>query len=224
MDANYRTLPEAQGRGIAGHSMGGFGAFNLAMRHPDLFGAVYTLSAGLFDENGLGDSHMFNEKKKIAHLAQTFTELNLMPVDEALKEMSKYDGAIGFTVAYGAAFAPDPDHGPPFFDYPFDAVDGEMVKNRTVWRQWEEGFGAWPSKIKQYQDNLQKLSGIVFDYGAADAYSWIPRGNEYLSSQLSAAGIANQLYRFDGGHSDKMEERLLTVMLPFFNRVLADPQ
>lgn len=39
VDATYRTRPERRSRGIAGLSMGGFGALSLAMRHPDLFAA-----------------------------------------------------------------------------------------------------------------------------------------------------------------------------------------
>jgi S-formylglutathione hydrolase FrmB len=49
VDAHYRTLPQSVSRGIGGHSMGGYGALNLAMLHPDVFGAVYSLSPGLFD-------------------------------------------------------------------------------------------------------------------------------------------------------------------------------
>ena len=40
VDANYRTIATREGRGIAGFSMGGFGALELAMRHPDLFAAA----------------------------------------------------------------------------------------------------------------------------------------------------------------------------------------
>jgi S-formylglutathione hydrolase FrmB len=45
VDAKYRTLPVAASRGIAGHSMGGYGALKLAMKHPDRFGAAYGLSS-----------------------------------------------------------------------------------------------------------------------------------------------------------------------------------
>jgi len=37
VDSTYRTIASREGRGIAGLSMGGFGALMLAMRHPDLF-------------------------------------------------------------------------------------------------------------------------------------------------------------------------------------------
>jgi S-formylglutathione hydrolase FrmB len=40
IDAKYRTIATREGRAIAGLSMGGFGALQLGMRHPDLFAAA----------------------------------------------------------------------------------------------------------------------------------------------------------------------------------------
>ena len=43
VDQKYRTIPQAAYRGIGGLSMGGFGAMNIAIHHPDLFGFVISL-------------------------------------------------------------------------------------------------------------------------------------------------------------------------------------
>lgn len=40
VDAHFRTIATREGRGIAGMSMGGLGALELSMRHPDLFAAA----------------------------------------------------------------------------------------------------------------------------------------------------------------------------------------
>lgn len=40
IDTHYRTIATREGRAIAGLSMGGFGALELSMRHPDLFAAA----------------------------------------------------------------------------------------------------------------------------------------------------------------------------------------
>ena len=40
IDATYRTIATRDGARIAGLSMGGFGALELSMRHPDLFAAA----------------------------------------------------------------------------------------------------------------------------------------------------------------------------------------
>jgi S-formylglutathione hydrolase FrmB len=47
IDRNYRTIADRNARGIAGLSMGGFGAFMLAMRHPETFSAAASHSGVL---------------------------------------------------------------------------------------------------------------------------------------------------------------------------------
>jgi enterochelin esterase-like enzyme len=48
VDAKYRTIADRAHRHVSGESMGGFGALNAAFKHPDVFGAVSTLSAMLY--------------------------------------------------------------------------------------------------------------------------------------------------------------------------------
>lgn len=77
IDKEYRTIPEASSRGISGFSMGGFGSINLAMRHPDVFCAVYSMSPGLLKQDGLPEA------------------------------METWRGDSGFLRDYARAFAPD---------------------------------------------------------------------------------------------------------------------
>lgn len=55
IDARYPTVPFSTKRGITGLSMGGHGAFYLAIKHPDIFGAAASMSGGVdfrpFPEN-----------------------------------------------------------------------------------------------------------------------------------------------------------------------------
>src|SRR5207237_2837279 len=44
IDSHYRTVPDRLSRGLAGHSMGGYGAARIGMKHPDVFGALYIMS------------------------------------------------------------------------------------------------------------------------------------------------------------------------------------
>ena len=44
IDAHYRTIADRRSRGLAGHSMGGYGASRIGMKHPDVFGALYIMS------------------------------------------------------------------------------------------------------------------------------------------------------------------------------------
>ncbi|MCX7746694.1 MAG: esterase family protein [Clostridia bacterium] len=66
VDSNYRTVKTAEGRGIAGFSMGGFGSIHLGFRYPEVFSAVYALGPGLIEDNSL--------KKAFADWDQIFLE------------------------------------------------------------------------------------------------------------------------------------------------------
>ncbi|MFC5719443.1 alpha/beta hydrolase [Streptomyces gamaensis] len=47
IDANLRTVADRKGRAVGGISMGGFGAFHYAERHPQLFGQVASFSGAI---------------------------------------------------------------------------------------------------------------------------------------------------------------------------------
>ncbi|MBN1404534.1 MAG: hypothetical protein JW942_08730 [Opitutales bacterium] len=53
MDAHYRTLAQRQSRMVCGVSMGGHIALKMGFEHPDVFGLMYSLCPGVFDEQGL---------------------------------------------------------------------------------------------------------------------------------------------------------------------------
>ncbi len=44
VDTQFRTLARPESRAVVGHSMGGYGALNLAMNHPGVFSVVWALS------------------------------------------------------------------------------------------------------------------------------------------------------------------------------------
>ncbi|HVZ20138.1 MAG TPA: alpha/beta fold hydrolase [Vicinamibacterales bacterium] len=45
IDGKYRTIATREGRGLAGHSMGGYGTMRIGMKRPDVFGAMYAMSS-----------------------------------------------------------------------------------------------------------------------------------------------------------------------------------
>jgi S-formylglutathione hydrolase FrmB len=53
VDQKFRTLSSSASRGICGFSMGGFGAYNIALSHPDVFSAMLIMSPGLIADNEL---------------------------------------------------------------------------------------------------------------------------------------------------------------------------
>ncbi|MGZ3645514.1 MAG: alpha/beta hydrolase [Ktedonobacteraceae bacterium] len=53
IDSKYRTIPDAANRGIGGLSMGAFGATNIAVHHPDIFGSVISLGGYYYADGGI---------------------------------------------------------------------------------------------------------------------------------------------------------------------------
>lgn len=218
VDSHYRTIAQTGSRGISGHSMGGFGALNLAMLHPDVFGAVYSFSPGLFDENGSANSQMFLHEQVIRDFLDAQKTILAQPEDQQLTSMlSMRDN---FTVAYGLAFAPAPQKPPFYFDYPYNESNGKLVRDETVWQRWNSGFGGIPEEVAQYKDNFLRLKGITVDYGTNDEFAWIPQGCIYFDKQLTAAEIPHEMAVHNGNHQSSLGKRVLEHMLPFFSELL----
>lgn len=92
VDANYRTIPGASSRGICGFSMGGFGSINLALKHPDVFSAVYSMSPGLLKSDGLSEA--MNTWKGDISFLRTYSQAFAPNKDaENLGDIPKLDGA-----------------------------------------------------------------------------------------------------------------------------------
>lgn len=228
IDSNYRTLPDAASRGIAGHSMGGFGALNLAMLHPDIFSATYGICPGLFDEDGLANTSMFARQETIEEYLEKEEEFEAMSYDEALREFKSFISELiilgnnerVFSYAYGAAFSPNPNKNAPFIDYPYYRSGDTLVLDAVAWENYENGFGNLAEKVRFYKDNLLSLTSINIDYGINDFYTWIPQGCEYFSQLLQGEGIPHNSTGFNGGHSDKVRDRIENYMLPTFSNIL----
>lgn len=218
VDGNFRTLAQSESRGITGHSMGGFGALNIAMHRPDVFGAVYSMSPGLFDENGLAESQMFDSENLIRNFVKYESGLSAFPLEEAKTRM--FSSPQQFALSYGFAFAPNPDRHPPYFDYPFTEVDSKLVRDDVIWKKWENGFGGIAEEAVQYKENFLRLNGIVVDYGKYDEYDWIPMGCIHFGEQLTAAGIPVRVEEYNGSHQSELGVRIRDYMLPFFSMTL----
>lgn len=228
VDSAYRTIRDPKSRGITGYSMGGSGALALAIKHPDIFGSVYALSPGILAPEGLARTDMFADtltiKKYLGRQADFAERSNC---DGIVRFMSFIDNlykagdeATAFAYAYGAAFAPDTSSKAPFIDYPYHLADGKLTIDSLVWKRYEEGFGDWKQKLAVYKDNLPKLSAIVIDYGIKDELAWIPTGCVYFSALLDSAGVNHQLLSFDGGHGNRVRERLEFQIFLFFSKQL----
>src|SRR5207237_5134929 len=102
----YRTLPSTVSRGIGGHSMGGYGALELAMKHPDRFGAAYGLSSACLGWGG--DLSLTNPAWDATLSFKSFDDFQ---ENEKLYLCQAY-------MAVAAAWSPNPAKAPFFADLP----------------------------------------------------------------------------------------------------------
>jgi enterochelin esterase-like enzyme len=66
IDAHYRTIRKRESRGLVGHSMGGYGASRIGMKHPDVFGSLYIMSPCCMSPMGGGGPGPADRMKEMA--------------------------------------------------------------------------------------------------------------------------------------------------------------
>jgi S-formylglutathione hydrolase FrmB len=213
VDSAYRTIKDPAGRGIAGHSMGGFGALTLAMRHPDVYGAAYGLSPcclGL-----LGDITASNPAWRKALAVRSRSQLEADP--------QSYESFwVDAIVALSAAVSPDPARKPLFVDFPYRMVDGKLVPDPATMARWRRTMPL--HAVDRYTGNLRRLRAIGFDYGEKEEFSHIRLSASALSAALAARGIPHQFEVYPkGNHGDRIRARFEGTVIPFFSRVFAEP-
>jgi S-formylglutathione hydrolase FrmB len=194
IDTNYRTLATRESRGLSGHSMGGYGTLRIGMKHPDVFSALYAMSSCCL--------------------------LNTAPNQEAVaaqqQRMAEGDikGARGFAnamQAQAAAWAPNPQNAPYYFDFPYK--DGEQ--QALVAAKWTANSPL--VFVDQYVPALQQYKGIVLDVGDKDG---LEATNTQLDAALTRLGVAHTYEIYDGDHGNRVGERFVSKLLPFFTEQL----
>jgi len=85
VDAKYRTNAQAAYRGIGGLSMGGFGAMNIALHHPNVFGFVIALGGYYVAEGSIWGNNVAYRRAN--------SPLDVLPMDKPAWRMQMYIGA-----------------------------------------------------------------------------------------------------------------------------------
>ena len=219
VDERYRSIPNPASRGLGGYGVGGFGAVNIAMRHPDVFSTVYAISPYLFDDDGLAASPLFDSPLTIDAVIDLQARELPMSTREAISDM-QHAGKAQFSIAYGVSFFPNLSIPAPFIDYPYYRQNGRVFRDEAIWQRWQTGFGGLPEKIQQYKTNLLQLHAIGLGCGEHPPYQWILTGCQFFSTKLTAAGISNQLSSFPAGIEPSLDQGIRAFMLPFFSAQL----
>ena len=192
IDAHYRTLAKPESRGLAGHSMGGYGTLRLGMKYPQVFSSIYALSPCC-----LGAT------MRAGRTAEQVKD------DE---EIAKADFFTKATLASAAAWSPNPKKPPFFIDLP--TANGEQ--QTAVLAKWNAN--APLVMIDQYIFNLKRLKAIAFDAGAQD--NMIAATVRTLDQILNDYGVARQFEIYPGDHINHVADRIETKVMPFFSKNL----
>jgi pimeloyl-ACP methyl ester carboxylesterase len=208
VDANFRTLPSRDSRGIAGIFMGGYGAIRLAMRHPGVFGSVYAMHPV-----GTGSGVQIMESRpnwEILEGAGTLDDV-------------RRDGVTTIFTSIFQAFLPDPGKPPLFVDLPAHRDQGQLVIDAGLTKRLRDGFFL-ESMIPDYAENLKSLRGLRFDWSRNDGNWDHVYANQAFTHKLNEFGIVHEAEEYNGAWGEAnwgRDGRIYTEALPFFQRNLS---
>ena len=197
IDAHYRTIPKRTSRGLVGHSMGGYGASRIGIKHADVFGSLYIMSPCCLAARGAGPSNPEGDKT---------LEAVKTPADSA-----KLPFGLRAQLASAAAWSPDPKNPPLYLDLP--VKDG--VVQQDVLAKW--AANAVLAFVDQYIPNLRQYRAIAIDVGDQDG---LRVGAGKLHEILDSYGIANTFEIYHGTHTSAVADRFQNHVLPFFSKNL----
>jgi enterochelin esterase-like enzyme len=200
VDGHYRTIANRLARGLAGHSMGGYGAVRIGMKRPDVFSSLYLMSSCCL-------SAQLNPRPEQLAAAEA------IKTREAAEEAGRGRGfGPSVSLASGAAWSPNPNNPPLYLDLP--------VKNGTV---QPEVVAKWAANaplamVSQYIPNLKMYRAIAMEVGTKDG---LLATNKELEQTFARFGVSHTYEEYEGDHTNKVYERIEMNVLPFFSKNLS---
>ena len=197
VDAHYRTIPKHSSRGLVGHSMGGYGASRIGMKHSDVFGALYIMSPCCMSARGAGRGANPSADAALA-------------AAKSPQEAAKIPG-LATTLAVAAAWSPNPKNPPLYLD--MATKDGQVQQD--VVAKW--AANAPLAFIDQYIGNLKHYKAIAIDVGDQDG---LRVDAKKLHDILESYGIPNTFEIYPGTHTSAVAVRFQNFVMPFFSKNL----
>jgi len=205
IDGKYRTLARPESRGLAGHSMGGYGAIKLGMKHPETYSVVYGINPAVlgWGEDLSSDNPAFDF---------------LLTKQPTTIEQAMGGGVYGVgIIVLAQAFSPNVNRPGVFADLPFERVAGKIQKAEPAYTRWTENMPLY--MVEKYAGNLKKLRGFKFDSGYDDEFKHIPPTARGLSAALTKNGVNHVFEEYNGDHRNRMmgrTGRLANEVMPYF--------
>ncbi len=183
IDSHYRTVANRNSRGLGGHSMGGYGVWRLAMRYPEVYSAVYGLSACCLMNNPRPPAQGQVQGKGPGSGRGEGKGQGRGQAADAVQPGAR--GGHPVNVAYGeaAAWSPNPMNPPLFFDQPVkngefqSAIAAKWVANsaaraaRSIRAEYEEILRrSHGHRLTRYAPRLQQGARPGYDASGHTAY------------------------------------------------------
>jgi enterochelin esterase-like enzyme len=197
VDARYRTIPDRASRGLVGHSMGGYGATRIGMKHSDVFGSLYVMSPCCLAPRGAGPAG--------ADLEKTVAGMKTPADGEGLPFFARAQ------LATAAAWSPNPRNPPLYLDLP--TKDG--VPQPDVLAKWAANSPL--AFLDQYVGNLRQYRAIAIDVGDQDG---LRADTLRLHEALDKYGIAHGFEVYAGTHTSRVADRFQNHVMKFFGQSL----
>jgi enterochelin esterase-like enzyme len=190
IDRNYRTLPKRESRGLSGHSMGGYGTMRIGMKRPDVFGALFAMSSCC----------LMNSAP-----SQSAVEQQIAQIESGEASPGGFANALK---AQAAAWAPNPDNPPLYFDWPYKNGEPQPL----VQAKWAANSPL--VFVDQYAPGLERYRAIYIDVGNEDPLSG---DNMRLDEALTRLGVEHSFEVYDGNHVNRVAQRFREKVLNFFS-------
>jgi S-formylglutathione hydrolase FrmB len=225
IDSHYRTVADRESRGLSGHSMGGYGTIRVGMKHPEVFSALYSMSACCLMNNPFQQPAAGQRATGAAApapaAAATPAEGNPTrgtgaaapaPAQGRGQGRGQRGGAMANAMsAQAAAWAPNPMNPPQYFDLP--TKDGELQP--LIAAKWLANSPL--VMVDQYVPSLKRYRAIAIDVGDKDP---LGASNADLDKALTRLGVPHTFELYDGDHGNRVGARFVSHLLPFFSRQL----
>ena len=192
IDAHYRTLPNRLSRGLVGHSMGGYGATRIGMKHADVFGSLYIMSPCCLAPRNFPPNPEVEKALEAVKKPEDSAKLSFFPRAQ---------------LATAAAWSPNPKNPPLYLDLPVK----EGQPQPDVLAKW--AANAPLAFMDQYIANLRQYRAIALDVGDQDG---LRTDTAKLHDALDNYGIANTFEIYAGTHTSRVADRFQNHVLPFF--------
>ena len=200
VDSHYRTIATRASRGLGGHSMGGYGALRIGMKHPSVFSSLYLMSSCCLNAT-------------LSPRVEQMTTAAGVTTREAAVQAAKAPGfGVSVTLAEAAAWSPNPNNPPLYYDLP--VKDGKLQPD--VIAKW--AANAPLAMVGQYIPSLKMYKAIGMEVGTKDG---LMATNKQLEEMLTAFGVKHTYETYEGDHTNKVFERIEQNTLPFFSTNLS---